>query len=112
MDTVQILDTVKIIDTVMIAGGATSSGISSDTVILLIAAATLFVTTIGATIAIMKFLFDLKKEVANLEINTTKEIAKLSSKFDVLDERYKTTNVRVDKMEIEIKEFATVKEDL
>ena len=87
-----------------------------NTVIVLIAAVTLLVAIIGTAFTIIKFLLGLKDEVVNLRIELKDEIAKvnaemvniksdvniINSKFDMLDERYKNTNTRIDKLEAEV----------
>jgi peptidoglycan hydrolase CwlO-like protein len=124
--TVTITDTLKIVDTVMIATNTASAGMDTNTIIL-------FVTILGVGIAVLKFLFDLKKEVANqgkeianLEIRMTNritnveiglgdlksEVKVLHNKFDGIIEDYEETNARVDKIEEEIREIIIVKEEV
>ena len=75
-----------------------------NTVIVLIAAVTLLVALIGTAFTIIKFLLGLKDEVVNLRIEMTNRITILEHKFDMLDERYKNTNTRIDRLEIETNE--------
>jgi len=75
--------------------------------IILITLIATFITILVGLIAIIKFLFNLSDRITKLEIEIKTELSKLNSKFDLLDERYKSTNEKIENVTNRLNQIET-----